>query len=317
MIEKYDGYRLDHPCFRHVYEITYKEMKVTDCWVSDKDEVLLRVDKEYVPVFYHCGKSTEKSGDLGLLYGANAFYEWKDGNGQKAIVGHVKGKPAFIVGFADYEPRFCCTEPIFKKPETWEPKDLYDNAGPDHKASATGVAGFKKVDGMMQYFAELKANTKGPLPVQCGGPGVGIKGYAIAEPRDALRVQVREFGERFGIPYRGDCSVVFNYDFNCDKIIEETAIWIIAQAGKRYKRIRIAGDPLKIDVDCPTNQIVELPLDIGSNELLDWVEFEVLVGSRIRSDQEPTCSGAGRHYVNAYLKYMCIKPSKTTIDNMS
>jgi hypothetical protein len=117
-LEKHRGYRLDHPAFRHVYDVTYVKGVVKKSFGNEDDELEVDVegyDSDLLPVFYHCGSDCPEDiykqetilGNNALKYGSAAFF--KD---DEVIVLVEKEEPKYVVGFWDKEPHECCFEPF-------------------------------------------------------------------------------------------------------------------------------------------------------------------------------------------------------------
>lgn len=255
VISQYNGYRLNHVDFQNVSQTTYKTKKVDGSQEDkDNDAILLCIEDQYVPVFYHCGnmhkllsgeaeEGQEETEILGIEDGASAFYEFKDkdsenlekGEELSAIVAYQENEPTMIVGFGDYVPRFCCPEPFLKEVEkepfpdiTHEyfgptcPKTGYftmvgeweDSPENPKCPKASGHSGVKEIEGIMQHYAEMKVSV-----ARCSGVCNSYKNRpkgSFAEAYDVVEVDVKSFGEKHGIPYMCDCDIVLNFDSDCN-----------------------------------------------------------------------------------------------------
>lgn len=125
-------YKLDHPCFREVYETTYIEDVITDIHLGEGcDNSLLNLpntceveDSGVLPVFYNCKKGCYADqtglpiGDA-LVDGVKAFEV-----GESVKVLCEQEEPKYIIGHARHEPRMCAD--IFKmKTVGWNGKTYY------------------------------------------------------------------------------------------------------------------------------------------------------------------------------------------------
>lgn len=125
-------YKLDHPCFREVYETTYIEDVITDIHLGeDYGNSLLNLpntceveDSGVLPVFYNCKKGCYADqtglpiGDA-LVDGVKAFEV-----GESVKVLCEQEEPKYIIGHASHEPRMCAD--IFKmKIVAWDKKTYY------------------------------------------------------------------------------------------------------------------------------------------------------------------------------------------------
>lgn len=132
IIGKHGFYKLDHPCFREVYETTYKESRIVDIQLgSDLNNNLLNLPStckiesgEILPVFYNCKKGcyTDETGMVigdALVDGVKAFEV-----GESIKVGYEKDAPKYVIGHASHKPKMCAD--IFKmKICAWDGIDYY------------------------------------------------------------------------------------------------------------------------------------------------------------------------------------------------
>ena len=120
VIGEHGFYKLDHPCFREVYETTYIEDAITNIHIGeDLSNSMLNLpntcemaESGILPVFYNCKKGcyTDETGKIvgqALVDGVKAFEV-----GESVKVLCEKGEPQCVIGHASHVPRMCAD--IFK-----------------------------------------------------------------------------------------------------------------------------------------------------------------------------------------------------------
>jgi hypothetical protein len=330
VIKHYDGYRMNHPDFQHVYRTVYKKKIVTDFVDKGDDNVYLMVEDEDIelPVFYHCGKRVTLADEFSLIDGARAFYEFKDDDPPEVIVAYVDNEPVAIIAHAEHEPRFCCVEPYYYEPEnfpwlTTRPCSLGYIKESDHaqitvvgdNTTAEAIVGYKKINNIMHFYADMHVSAKCPPPDHCGG-GLSFQ-ECLAESYAYDTIDVLAFGEKYGIPYRCDSVAILNFDTDLpiisyfrDALSEVKLIATSvgnAWGDKDEKEFNLLEDYTK-------NERIEIPLGGSKDKLIESLEFRANIWTS--QAQDMWCPRRKEVKGFASIKYLCVDPSEETIKNM-
>lgn len=334
VVKHYDGYRMNHPNFGHVYRTVYKKKIVTDFVDKGDDNVYLKVEDEDIelPVFYHCGRRVTLADEFSLIDGARAFYEFKDDDPPEVIVAYVDNEPVAIIAHAEHEPRFCCVEPYYYEPEVfpWTEEKPYkdgiekfsDNAyAREHgkKTTAEVIAEYKRVNGQIHFYVDVFASAKCEPPDHCcgggGGSGLWQECMAIAEGFD--EVDVLAYGEKYGIPYRCDSIAILNFDTDLPIL----KFWRDATSEVKLIATSVGnawGDDdekeFNLLEDYKKNERIEIPLGGSKDKLIKSLKFRVYAWTS--QTQDMWCPKKKEVKGFASLKYLCVDPSEETIKNM-
>ena len=266
-VQRYDGYRLQHPDFPSVQETTY-EVGVVKSY--DVENNTCNVNGENLPVFYHCGKSVELHENGGLVNGATAMWETGGTEDVEVTVLCVKGTPRYVIGFADCIPRQCCWEP-FGAPEinflhSWSVEPFQDDYRYSYEMQKRSEVGSK-------YELVL---TSGPTDEGCcctTNQPINTAGVSAVCTNLAYHNEYDDNGEPLQI--MGDSTIIFEWDLLASRSVHYCTVSITAYTSERNRVIILCENSIPDNRPCgelsqgsivyrqPCNERIEIELGLG------------------------------------------------------